>query len=510
MNLLQMSLYGSVLILVITVLRALTLHRFPKKIFLVLWGFVLLRLLIPYTISSEFSLYHMLSNQSPIKEAFIGTEIFQPISDSHVLSENRSEVVIPVPGTNERNEEGIPWSAFPYDTTLSIIWCIGASSLGLYFAVSYFTYYKKFAAAIPIASEHLHNCMLDFSPKRRFSIKSSEYIASPLTYGILKPVILLPKGTDLSDEDTLQYILAHEYMHIRHRDALTKMVTTAALCLHWFNPLVWLMFTLMNRDMERSCDESVLRHLGENRKASYAKALINLEVTKSGLTPLFNHFSKNTMEERITAIMKIRKLSPITIIPAILLTFGVVILFATAAPDYQAAPALNVQNNPNAPDIYVNPKIWQYKELTWQEFQKQTNESAELYHANFYTSGLPDFDASVVFLASKFDDTLAAVVLSEDDQIVRVEGALGELLTGLTEEFSFDDFLKAITWQNGISPVHQISGGAGTAYYIADHYAEITFDSDGDLKNDMLLQISLEHSENITPNSYAWLIFDVQ
>ena len=90
-------------------------------------------------------------------------------------------------------------------------------------------------------------------------------ISSPLTYGILHPVILLPKKLDRNDQAALKYVLTHEYVHIRRFDAITKILFAAVLCIHWFNPLVWVMYVLANRDIELSCDAWVIRMMGEKK-----------------------------------------------------------------------------------------------------------------------------------------------------------------------------------------------------------------------------------------------------
>lgn len=141
----------------------------------------------------------------------------------------------------------------------------------------------------------------------------------------------MPKTADWTDKETLDYVLGHEYEHIRRFDAVTKLVLTSALCVHWFNPMVWIMYILANRDIELSCDEAVIRRFGERTKSAYAMTLIRMEETRSGLSPLCNNFSKNAIEERIVAIMKTKKTSLVALIVAIGLIAGVTTTFATSA-----------------------------------------------------------------------------------------------------------------------------------------------------------------------------------
>ena len=171
---------------------------------------------------------------------------------------------------------------------------------------------------------------MEHPTKRNVQIRQSDKIAAPLTYGVFLPVILLPKTTDWTDEKKLRYILTHELVHIRCFDTLKKWMLVTALCIHWFNPFVWVMYVLANRDIELSCDETVIRTIGETMKSAYALTLIGMEEKKSKLTPLVNNFSKNAIEERINSIMKLKKASFMGLFLALVLVIGTATIFATS------------------------------------------------------------------------------------------------------------------------------------------------------------------------------------
>ncbi len=152
-----------------------------------------------------------------------------------------------------------------------------------------------------------------------------------MTYGVLHPVILMPKQTDWKNINQLRYIFSHEYVHIYRFDTIAKLIAAYALCIHWFNPLVWVMYILFNRDIELACDESVIRQFGDKSKSAYSLMLISMEAKKSGLSPLCNNFSKNAIEERITAIMNTKRTTIITLLSACLIVLVTVSLFATSA-----------------------------------------------------------------------------------------------------------------------------------------------------------------------------------
>ena len=319
MSLLQMSFSGAILILVIVVIRALAINKLPKKTFLALWGIALFRLLIPFTVPASFSVYSLMKYFAPTH------------SLSEEISKGNVEPIIPF-----RNVAAIPTA--PVDGKIQnsislwvIIWLSGMLICAVVFTVSYFKCHKEFKTSLPVRNEYTQKWINEHQILRTIEIRQSDRISTPLTYGVFHPVILLPKTVDRIDRKSLDYILAHEYVHIRRFDTVTKLIATFALCLHWVNPGVWVMYVLANRDIELSCDEAVIRLFGESTRSSYAMAIIQMAEVKSGITPLCSNFSKNAIEERIVAIMKFKKSSFIALALACALVLTVGATFATSA-----------------------------------------------------------------------------------------------------------------------------------------------------------------------------------
>ena len=319
MSLLQMSFSGAILILVIVVIRALAINKLPKKTFLALWGIALFRLLIPFTVPASFSVYSLMKYFAPTH------------SLSEEISKGNVEPIIPF-----RNVAAIPTA--PVDGKIQnsislwvIIWLSGMLICAVVFTVSYFKCHKEFKTSLPVRNEYTQKWINEHQILRTIEIRQSDRISTPLTYGVFHPVILLPKTVDRIDRKSLDYILAHEYVHIRRFDTVTKLIATFAHCLHWFNPGVWVMYVLANRDIELSCDEAVIRLFGESTRSSYAMAIIQMAEVKSGITPLCSNFSKNAIEERIVAIMKFKKSSFIALALACALVLTVGATFATSA-----------------------------------------------------------------------------------------------------------------------------------------------------------------------------------
>lgn len=316
MSLLRMSFAGAVMILVVTVIRALTIYKVPKKTFMVLWGIILARLLIPFSIPSALSVYSLFGKKEPVIDNIGGTTVTNPlpIIQAGQMTASSNHTV---------NSTSV--------SSWVIIWIMGALICALVFSITYRKCYREFQTSLPVDNDFTRNWLNNHQIKRRISIRQSPLISTPLTFGIFHPVILMPKTTDWTNEKVLQYVLAHEFVHIRRLDTIMKLLLIAALCVHWFNPFVWMMYILASRDMELSCDEAVLHLFGEHEKSAYARTLISMEETRSGFTPLCNNFSKNALEERMTAIMKTKKSTIFSIALAAFIVVGTTTAFATSA-----------------------------------------------------------------------------------------------------------------------------------------------------------------------------------
>ena len=320
MGLLQMSFSGAVFIIAIVMIRAVAINKVPKKTFLVLWEIAFLRLLIPFSIPSMFSVYTLISNN-------ISTPIFSGTETGNIIPAIAQEnQFITAQGTVQ----------FPKNTLLSAsvwftVWFIGMMLFAIFFAITYLHCLKEFRTSLPIRNEYAEQWLKKCPLKRQISIRQSDEISAPLTYGIFRPVILMPKQTNWENARQLQYVLSHEYVHIYRFDTITKLIATIAFCIHWFNPMVWVMYILFNRDIELACDESVVRQFGETSKSAHARVLIDMEARQSGLLPFCNNFSKNAIEERIRSIMKTKKVTMGLTVGSMILVLIIITLFVTSA-----------------------------------------------------------------------------------------------------------------------------------------------------------------------------------
>ena len=402
MSLLQMSFLGTVIILLIVVLRAVLINRLPKKTFLILWWIALIRLLVPFSIKSVTSIYSLLqsiySDINPVRTA--QTTTFLPIhGNMPEIANGLSEAMV-------QRTESI--------SILSVIWLAGLLLCFGFFAVSYIKCYREFRFSLPVENDILEAWKEKHPLKRSLSIRQTETIAAPLSYGVIRPVILMPKNTEWKNIYQLRYVLEHEYVHIRRLDMLTKLIMIATVCIHWFNPLVWVMYILFNRDLELSCDETVVRRFGMDIKSVYATALISMEEKKSGLTPLCNSFSKNAIEERIRAIMKIKKTSKFAVIISAVLVICVTGGFATSASSLEkktetaqengeTTVALNEVNIREDESLSSSDVEW----WTAEEYAKWLDEEKEVLQSMIGEKAYTGGDGWFVWTQEKVDETIA-------------------------------------------------------------------------------------------------------
>lgn len=277
---LQMSLWSAVLIALICAVRAAFLKKIPKKIFRLLWGAAILRMLLPLSL--------------PVMKINADTALPERSTvitvDTAVYAYN-GETVYAVSEAAPADKKSFPFTAVRLGT---------AALLFAAFAGVHLRFRLQTRDSLPLENDYGQR----YGLKRKLRVMVSDRIFSPLTYGIFRPVILLPKNIFSCGERNAEYALKHEIAHIKSFDALYKLLMTAAVCLHWFNPLAWVMLVLAERDLELACDEKVVS--GGGSREEYALTLIEMEEKRS-FGALASGFGGSSVTERIKAVMTVPK-----------------------------------------------------------------------------------------------------------------------------------------------------------------------------------------------------------
>ena len=353
MSLIQMSTSGAVMILAVLLIRFAAVNRLPKKLFILLWEAALLRLLLPFSIPSVFSIYtavrrvmiRSVIGWNGAVQSAQGTGIPQGAGTALPVPENMASTLLEIEITESAGTLSI-WT---------ILWLTGVCICAVFFVIAYLRCRREFEMSLPVHHDFSARWLREHPLRRRVQLRQSDRIKTPLTYGVLKPVILLPKETDWNDSRQLSYVLLHEQIHIRRLDSLRKLVMTAALCIHWFNPFVWLMYILFNRDMELVCDEAVVHACGRRSRSAYARTLISMEERKSPALPLCNSFSRSAVKERVTAVMKTKKMTLWLGIVCVVILAAVVVFLATSADSGRPQETEQMEPESSAPQEAPEP-----------------------------------------------------------------------------------------------------------------------------------------------------------
>ena len=328
---LEMSLMGSVVIL-ITILARFLLRNRSKRFIMILWAVVALRLIVPFGFESAFSIFNYLplptqaapaieevseaalpDNNSGTYEAPVNYAEFNN-ADAPAAAEVPGDQVKEAPSDNKAVVKTLP----DFKSVVAVIWFTGMVVLTTYFSIRFIDLKDKLKNARKI-DRHVYE---------------SDNVRSPFVFGLFVPKMYLP---DTLDEAERKYVMAHERTHIRHGDWIKKLLGIAVLAIHWFNPLVWLAFVLFEQDIEMSCDETTISSLdAELRKAyaisivSYAKAGNNSN-KKYMVTPLGfskNAFCKAEVKKRVMNIVNFKKGTKVT---TIVILAAVLVLAAACA-----------------------------------------------------------------------------------------------------------------------------------------------------------------------------------
>ncbi len=305
---LNMSITASYICIFVMLIR-LFMKKLPAKFSYFLWIIPLIRMICPFSVGTAFSVFNLIG---PTEQSYISERIEYdptPVIDTGIpLPSSPENITVPLPEAVPDN------SANPVQIMLFIgtcIWLAGIIGIALYTIVCIVRLKIRLSNARPLQD----NVMI------------CEGIETPFVFGIINPKIYLPE--DISMED-MPFILAHEQAHIRRKDHLIKPLAFAALTVHWFNPLLWLSFKLMERDMELSCDETAVESFSGDVRKDYASALLNISMKQNHLSGgQVVSFGENSVKSRIKGVLNWKKPTVIAVCAAVLLIIAAAAVLLT-------------------------------------------------------------------------------------------------------------------------------------------------------------------------------------
>ncbi len=328
----NLSITASWFVLAILILRRI-FKKAPKSIFCFLWLLVGIRLAFPFSIESIFSLIPSAEVVSP-----------EIIYNSETGIQTGFETVNPV--ISENLVATPEYSISPIQTFIlaaAYIWRAVMAILLLYGLISYISLKIKVREAIPLEG----------------NIRQSERINSPFILGFLRPKIYIPFGMD---ENNLDYVLAHERAHLKRRDHLTKPIGFALLSVYWFNPIIWVAYIFLCRDIELACDEKVVRDFEADERARYATALLDCSISRRSITACPLAFGEVGVKERIKNALSYKKPMLLIIIAAVVSALIITVCFMTnpkadETDITETNPETGITETTPEPEIETNTQI---------------------------------------------------------------------------------------------------------------------------------------------------------
>ena len=303
LKILNISITASWLVLAVLLMR-LVLKKAPKWLMVVMWALVGLRLVLPFTLESGLSLIPSTETVPPeiLYETAPEIQTGIPIFNS-VVNPVISETLAPNPGDSVNPLQVITFLA-------GWIWLIGMAGMAVYSLVSCLRIRHKLREAAPLQG-NVYLC---------------DQIDTPFIFGLFRPRIYLPSAMDGSD---IPFVLAHEQAHLKRKDHLWKPLGFLLLTVYWFNPLLWLAYILLCRDIETACDEKVLQDMGEEVKKPYSQALVNCSVPRKMVAACPLAFGEVNVKSRIKKVLNYKKPAFWLLIAAVVVCIVLSVCFLT-------------------------------------------------------------------------------------------------------------------------------------------------------------------------------------
>ena len=341
LHILQYSIYAALIALAILIVRALLAKKLPALFSCALWGIVLIRLLLPFplplpsitawadipaeqSIQSNSSIASTDSTDRPVFENE-GTHVKEQPSQAPSSSINQAAPI-----------------AIPKDTVfdpmllLGLIWLAGFGALIVRISVTSFFTRRRLKFAVRLHCDDLVSaCAAHAGTRYREDIYMSEQFSVPVLFGIVRPRIILPICAKDMSETEMKHAILHEMVHKKRGDMWLKALWTIVLYVNWFNPVLWLADRLFSRDMERACDERVIRILGMGSKKAYALSLLNvaLNINKGAAANEAIAFARGNVKQRIEGVLLLKKQSrAVTALSLALVLILSVVMLAACQP----------------------------------------------------------------------------------------------------------------------------------------------------------------------------------
>ena len=363
MSIWDMSIMVSGMILMVMGIRVIGKKRLPRGLILCLWNLVLIRGILPFQISlGEIPVWDHSGNPLPEWNRYEELE--------KVLEMMSTEAGA---GQTGQRPISVGSSYVQAETVLNWIWITGIACLLLYFLYTYVKEYQAFRKCVPVQNEIARRMIRKRGFIRKIRLYEGEAFQTPVTYGVLFPKIVLPIKADTVSRLDLRNMIAHELEHIRKFDVFKRYILAVFLCLHWFNPLAWLLYRLYQEDQEIACDERVLRQMKGKRGKNYIYTMIKMSADGKRHFAATGFGGKSVGKRRVLAALHPKRVRISNM--AIILSTGICmsLVFITVTPireerQAQAGGAESITEKDSSPKVplqLIAPVFEDNSNLIW-------------------------------------------------------------------------------------------------------------------------------------------------
>lgn len=336
----NLSITGTVIAIVIFIVKKITGQFFSPRWHYVIWFLLVAKLLVPFTVSSNVSLFNLIKPSDNLN--FISYQQSTPgsfntsfdIGNQYAL-EDKSKAI-----KDTKQDNPITHSSFYWSEIAACIWLAGVFIMLLAAIFSYRRTFKRTSEASPEQQEYIYSLFKECTQNNRnikkINIRLSHYHSSPFIIGSFKPSLIIPYNVISSmDEQNLKIILTHEMMHLKHKDHIIRIVCYFVQAIHWFNPIIWVSLRLMSRDCEIACDSAVIRGSNAEMRKNYAMLLLKTAQMNNARRSIVQlaAFSENNLKKRIINITRFKKHSAISFIAAAIILGLLTTILMTGASD---------------------------------------------------------------------------------------------------------------------------------------------------------------------------------
>lgn len=308
MTLLHLTVTGSVMVLVILLLRFIFKKRLPKMLAVVLWAAAFAAFVVPINLPAPPFLagaYSQINTVSVIKLP-APVKIQQPKKITAQPSKKAGDVKAQPNGKTE-NSTATNSPIFYIFAVYCGVSVLLIAALIIFYALTI----NRFRAGAPlIESEMLKSLREKVKVRRKIALAVSDSTSVPVTAGIVKPKVVFPKDFDFDNERLASHIYVHELIHVKHFDNAISLAALFIAALHWFNPLAFVAYKMLCRDMELACDTAAVKFFGFNERSNYAESLLSVASGKKRRAPMLAAaFGKSDIKERVTNVMNTSKIT---------------------------------------------------------------------------------------------------------------------------------------------------------------------------------------------------------